>query len=416
LPLAHRAPPVVSWSVVLVCLGALALVGLFAAPRAGAQGGTVVRIDPASSSVQCGVTTVVNVRIENVSNLAGAEVHLTYDPFLLDAQIQPGGFPAPDYVLQSSATGGRIDFAIAQMPPHAPVSGSGVLLSITFRGLSPGVSAIDFTSALLSDGTGLLIPATTQNGSINVCGALSPTFTPTFTPTPSFTPTPTHTSTPHTLTPTNTFTPTPTIVPGSAKVLVSPPSSTVVVSNTTTVAIRIEGATNLWGVDLKLTYDPAIVECTSSQPGVIPKPSVLAKNSCGAGAAEYIAAQQAPDAPASGSGEAVRLTFKCLKKGTSPLHLERAVLVDRDGRPLPVSITDGQISCVIEGPKILGYHTVRPYEWLYCIGRAYRVNPWAIASVNRIYPPYILYPGQVLKIPNVPWFNMPPGATCARQF
>ena len=411
LPLAHRAPPVVSWSVVLVCLGALALMSLFAAPRAGAQGGAVVRIDPASSSVQCGVTTVVDVRIENVSNLAGAEVHLTYDPFLLDAQIQPGGFPAPDYVLQSSATGGRIDFAITQMPPHAPVSGSGVLLKITFRGLAPGVSAIDFTSALLSDGNGILIPSTTQNGSVSVCPTPTPTFTPTHTPTP------THTSTP---TPTTTSTPTstPTTTSGSAKALVSPPSSTLIVSNSTTVAIRIEGATNLWGVDLKLTYDPAIVECTGSLPGVIPKPSVLAKNSCGAGAAEYIAAQQAPDPPASGSGDAVRLTFKCLKEGTSPLHLERSKLVDRDGRDLPNTATHGQITCTPppDDGSILGYHKVRAGETLYCIGRAYRVNPWAIATVNHIAYPYYVYPGQMLAIPNAPWTNIPPGPTCAAQF
>ena len=120
-------------------LGALALASLLAVSPVTAQGGAVVKVDPASSTVDAGATVVDNLRIENVTNLAGVEVHLTYDAFSLEAQsIQAGGFPAPDYVVQSSATGGQIDYAIAQMPPHTPVSGGGVLLKITFKGLAAG--------------------------------------------------------------------------------------------------------------------------------------------------------------------------------------------------------------------------------------------------------------------------------------
>ena len=408
-PSINRALSVVRWMLVVVVFGALALINPPAALRAGAQGGTIVKVDPASSTVDCGQTIVVNIRIENASNLAGAEVHLTYDPFLLEAQIEPGGFPAPDFVLQSSATGGRIDFAITQIPQQRPpVSGSGDLLRITFKGLAPGTSAVNFTSALLSDGEGVLIASTTQNGSVSVC---PPTPTPTFTPTPTHTPTSTPTPTP---TPTPTFTP----IPGIARVKVSPPSSTVAVSNTAVVGIQIEGAENLWGVDLKLTYDPAIVQCTQSQPGAIPVPDVVAKNVCAGGAAEYIASQQAPRPPARGTGDAMRLTFHCLKAGISQLRLERSTLVDRDGRALPKTATDGQITCAAppDGGPILGSHTVRAGETLFCIGRAYRVLPSAIASTNGISAPYRLFVGQVLKIPNVPWTNIPPGPTCARQF
>jgi len=201
-----------------------------------------------------------------------------------------------------------------------------------------------------------------------------------------------------------------------ASVKVSPPSSTVPVSHTAPVAVQIENAANLWGVDLKLTYDPTIVQCTQSQTGTFPWPDFVAKNACAAGAAEYIVTQQAPRAPASGSGDAVRLTFKCLKAGTSPLRLERSRLVDRDGRDLPNTPMDGQITCTRPDMDILGYHTVRAGEWLNCIGRTYRVLPQAIASTNNIPWPYRLYVGQVLAIPNVPWTHVPPGPTCQRQF
>jgi LysM repeat protein len=66
------------------------------------------------------------------------------------------------------------------------------------------------------------------------------------------------------------------------------------------------------------------------------------------------------------------------------------------------------------GP-ILGYHTVRRGETLYCIGRAYGVDPYAIARENSILNPSLIYVGQVLAIPNAPR-TLPAGRVCPRQF
>ncbi|HLF25759.1 MAG TPA: LysM peptidoglycan-binding domain-containing protein [Anaerolineae bacterium] len=68
-----------------------------------------------------------------------------------------------------------------------------------------------------------------------------------------------------------------------------------------------------------------------------------------------------------------------------------------------------------QGSVVLGYHTVRSGETLYCIGRAYQVSPWAIATQNGMGWTNMLYVGQVLAIPNVAW-NPPAGPTCTRQF
>ena len=45
------------------------------------------------------------------------------------------------------------------------------------------------------------------------------------------------------------------------------------------------------------------------------------------------------------------------------------------------------------------YHTVRPGETLFSIGRLYGVNPYAIASANHLYNPNRIYIGQCLYIP-----------------
>ncbi len=67
------------------------------------------------------------------------------------------------------------------------------------------------------------------------------------------------------------------------------------------------------------------------------------------------------------------------------------------------------------GWEILGTHTVKTGETLYCIGRAYGVDPWAIAQQNGILYANLIYPGSILEIPNAP-ATLPAGPTCDKQF
>ncbi|MFW6082549.1 MAG: LysM peptidoglycan-binding domain-containing protein [Chloroflexota bacterium] len=65
--------------------------------------------------------------------------------------------------------------------------------------------------------------------------------------------------------------------------------------------------------------------------------------------------------------------------------------------------------------SVLGQHTVQPGENLYCIARAYGVDPVAIATTNSIVNPNLIYPGTVLDIPDVSK-TLPAGRVCPRQF
>ncbi len=47
-----------------------------------------------------------------------------------------------------------------------------------------------------------------------------------------------------------------------------------------------------------------------------------------------------------------------------------------------------------------GTYTVKAGDRLFSIGRQFGVNPYSIAQANNILPPYIIYPGQVLRIPS----------------
>lgn len=270
---------------IITTILALVLVGaLMPAPFAQATT-TIVRFDPAATTLSIGQTVTVNVRIDDVVGLAGDEIHMSYNPSILEVQdadpaqagvqITIGSFLHPDYVALHSVdpAQGKIDLSVLQLPPRPPVSGSGVLATITFKAIGNGTSPLTFNSVLLSTSSAEPIYASLQNGQVTVGGGAGPT------PTPA--------------------PPTPTPVPG--------------------------------------------------YPTPTPVP----------------------------------------------------------GYPTPTPPPSGDI---------LGYHTVRYRETLFCIGRAYGVNPWAIASQNNIPYPYYLRVGQVLAIPNAPWANPSYGPVCPRQF
>ncbi|HDQ74168.1 MAG TPA: LysM peptidoglycan-binding domain-containing protein [Chloroflexi bacterium] len=169
----------------------------------GLAQGTVMRFNPSSGSIDVGETIAVEIRIEDVSDLYGFDVQILFNPALLDVvdadsgkdgvQIQPGTFLSPDFLAQNAVdqANGIIKFAVTQTAPSQPVSGSGVLATITFRGTGVGNTAIRFDSALLSDQDGGQIAVSTENGNVTVGGDATPV--PTNTPGPTETPAPTKT-------------------------------------------------------------------------------------------------------------------------------------------------------------------------------------------------------------------------------
>lgn len=241
------------------------------------QEGTRVLISPASVQISPGETTTVDIRIENIGDLFGAAVRLSFDPTVLEVQdadggragvqIEPGTFPNPanGFVAQNSAdnTTGEINYAMTLLAPSAPVSGSGVLARITFRGLGDGVSAVAFLSVALSDPNAHQISATVENGSITV-GTPAPTATPTRTPSPTPTatvPPPTSTATvtsSPTATPTATTVP-PTATPTSTSV---PPTATPTATATSELPTVVPTATS--------TQPPATATATATATGVLP--------------------------------------------------------------------------------------------------------------------------------------------------
>lgn len=173
--------------------------------------GTMVIISPAAREVGLHGVTTSAVRVVEVTGLYGVEVHLEFDPSIVQVvdadperagvQVAPGRALASrdHFVARNRADNeaGTIVFAASLLNPTRPIDGSGDLVSITWRGASPGASAVQLTDVELSDQEGESISLTTEDGRVTVLEATAtPTSTPTPSPTATSTPGPTATPTP----------------------------------------------------------------------------------------------------------------------------------------------------------------------------------------------------------------------------
>jgi len=194
-------------------------------PRSSEAQVAEVLVSPPSSALAVGETVRVDVQVANVVGLYGVDVLLMFDPALLEVQdadgnpgngvqVESGDFldAAQGFVAQREAdnSAGQVRYVFALLAPAYPVSGSGVLLHVTFRALGPGSSTLDLPQVLLANQRAESIPLVTAGGTIVISGAAATgTVVPTVTPTQTTTPTATQTAT-RTPAATVTGTPTPT--------------------------------------------------------------------------------------------------------------------------------------------------------------------------------------------------------------
>jgi len=122
------------------------------------------------------------VRIEDVRNLKGSEVHLSFDPNILQVlELNNGPFPPGDnkgILKGTNNTTGHIDYTVILFSGSA--TGSGVLCSMKFKGKEGGTSTIVFDfdqpgnrKTMLMDNGSNFIPFNVEGSKIYVADSLS---------------------------------------------------------------------------------------------------------------------------------------------------------------------------------------------------------------------------------------------------
>jgi hypothetical protein len=148
-----------------------------------AQGAGLVRISPEESQVAVGSEVVLEVVIEDGVDVNAFDLIVTYNPDLLSlANWAYGDYLSNLADIPVEEEPGMIQIWSTQLATP-PVSGDGVLVTLTFEGLANGVSAITLTRAELSDPQGNKMLPTINNGSIEVGNAQANPATATPTPT-----------------------------------------------------------------------------------------------------------------------------------------------------------------------------------------------------------------------------------------
>ena len=167
------------WAVLALGLAFVLGLGLALIPKAQATGATLVRCEPVTPTGS-NATLDVDLYVENVASLYGADVRLSFDPAaaqVVDAvpstpgvQIQPlNSFLRPDFLVRREANNisGTIWYAATQVNPTLPVTGSGSLARVTFQRVTYGSFQLHFTSQELARRDGTLIPATAQDCTVS---------------------------------------------------------------------------------------------------------------------------------------------------------------------------------------------------------------------------------------------------------
>lgn len=159
-------------------------------PAAGQGQTAVVRSDPAVLEIEPGQVAVLSIVLADARDAYGIDVRAAFDPQLVEVvdvdpgsegvQMTPGPFLKPDFVARNTAdnAAGTLRYAITQVNPTEPAAGTGVILTVQFRGKTSGETALTLGPVELADRQGQLLPVTVEPGAIRVVESRAPAAAP----------------------------------------------------------------------------------------------------------------------------------------------------------------------------------------------------------------------------------------------
>ena len=151
--------------VALLCAGVLALV-------ASANELTVVSLEPPVQQLASGDSFTLQVRIEDVADMLGANVAVEFDPSLVQFQnillgdLFPAGSSSSVYSVDNE--NGELSYAVTLLGESTPIAGAGVLCEIQGQVLAPGDAHVTIARADLANSDIRLIPVATSDAVLRI--------------------------------------------------------------------------------------------------------------------------------------------------------------------------------------------------------------------------------------------------------
>ena len=359
-------------------LAAFLLVALLTMPAfAGpADSPVLLELDPAAGSHQVGEPFTVEVRVANVNALYGADIRLGFDPSLfavVDANPASPGVQivaeseilSPDLVVRREADNqlGTIWYAATQLNPREPASGSGVLFSFQLRALHEGAGLVTFTQTQLTTRDAELISVGSKSGARYWTGSTRYDYAFPLWLRSSISPG---------RSASNAEQAGRTLAPAATAFTLAPASATIHGCEIIEVEVRIEDVADLYGAEVRLAFDPAVIEVVDADAlsagiqvlngGLLQEPIFASENEADntAGTIHFAATQLYPTAPASGTGALIVIKLRARSEGVSDLEITFTRMANRDTDELAGTATDGLVTTVAPSSPLLAISKLNP--------------------------------------------------------
>jgi hypothetical protein len=146
-----------------------------------------------------------------------------------------------------------------------------------------------------------------------------------------------------------------------------------------TIKVKIANVTNLYGLDIQFTWDPAVIRYISHQKhipvqtypdGILYSPTIPVKDQVDENASmpgaepgtRYWLAESSmlPASSFNGSGVIFEMNFTVVGLGRSLLHIVACTLADKLGNPIPATLVDGLFINYVPPPPPPAYVSVNP--------------------------------------------------------
>ena len=181
----------------IICLLTLVVASVSITEIRATAPGARVRIKPADLAAGLDETFVVQVVIEEATNLGAFQFNLVYDPSIvqvteaaLGAFLESTGNSAVTTGPEVNNAEGRVTFWAIGFGSAAGPSGAGVLVTITCIAQGEGSTALELREVQVLDTAASVQQVTVEDGRVVVGSAEAPTSTVTATPAPAATATP----------------------------------------------------------------------------------------------------------------------------------------------------------------------------------------------------------------------------------
>jgi len=114
------------------------------------------------------------------------------------------------------------------------------------------------------------------------------------------------------------------------------------------LTLQLDSATNVYGIQLEMTFDPAVINVVGSTltPGSCPAPDFVLYNTAdnGTGDISYVVTQLSPTAPCNG-GDVAEIEITCVAPGETTVSITSSIISDPNGLPIPHTTQNGSVYC-----------------------------------------------------------------------